>query len=196
MSQPNSLVGWLQRKRVWIARLTLIPVVLYLFGWERIEILSLDSNQALWGIVAIVLGIIVRSLSAGALHKNSVLSTSGIYAMVRNPLYVGSFLFLIGICLVINHPLFWVASLVIFAITYVPTILSEERGLQQAFPDQWAEFTSSTPRFIPNIVRIDALADAQWSARQWYKNHEHNSVLAAIFILALLELYNRFWAIH
>lgn len=196
MSTATSPIHWLQLHRVWIARLTLLPVLIYLFAIERIAIHPLASSQAGWGIGTILVGVIIRSLSAGALHKNSTLSISGIYALVRNPLYVGSFLFLLGICMVINHPLFWLTSLAVFALTYIPTILAEERGLQQAFPAQWQQFVTTTPRFIPNILRIGALAQTQWSARQWLKNHEHNSVIAAIVILTLLETYNRLWALH
>lgn len=196
MQKMPHMVEWLQKRRVWLARLVLVPVLLYLFAWQRIGIVPIYEDQAIWSIFTIILGILIRSLSAGALHKNSSLSTNGIYAMVRNPLYVGSFLVLIGFCFIINDFIFWITALTLFAVTYIPTILSEERGLQQAFPEQWSEFTGSTPRFIPNVLRLGELRNQKWSAQQWYRNHEHNSIIAAILMLIFLEFYNRYWALQ
>ncbi|NOR51747.1 MAG: hypothetical protein GQ470_03930 [Gammaproteobacteria bacterium] len=196
MSEIHPLLSWLQTKRVLIARFTLLPLIIYLFAYERIGILSIEQSQYKWGLLSIILGVITRSISAGTLHKNQQLNMEGIYAIVRNPLYVGSFFILLGINLIIHHPLMWLFSILIFVLTYIPTILGEEHVLKKMFADQWGEFESSVPRFIPNILRILELRKTHWDFTQWYKNHEHYTVLAATLVIVILEFYSRYIAVN
>ena len=194
MSELHPLLSWLQKRRVHIARLTLWPLIIYLFAYERVSILSIDHIQYQLGLLALVVGVLTRSISAGTLHKNQQLNMEGIYAIVRNPLYVGSFFILLGINLIIHHPLVWAASIIIFSLTYIPTILGEENTLKKIFPDQWEQFESSVPRFIPNILRIFELRKTNWDFKQWYKNHEHYTVITATLVVVTLELYSRYIA--
>ena len=80
----------LQKHRVKIARVIWIALILFLFVYKRTPVMPLDSTFGILGIVVTLLGVTVRSLSAGALRKNEVLATEGLYAIVRNPLYLGS----------------------------------------------------------------------------------------------------------
>lgn len=195
MSELHPLMIWLQAKRVHIARFTLWPLIIYLFAYERISILSIDQTQYQLGLISIVIGVLTRSISAGTLHKNQQLNMEGIYAIVRNPLYVGSFFILLGINLIIHNPLVWAASALIFLFTYIPTILGEEHTLKGIFPEQWDAFEASVPRFIPNIFRILELRKTNWDASQWYKNHEHYTVITATLVIIILELYSRYIAV-
>jgi len=195
MSELHPLIIWLQVKRVLIARLTLWPLIIYLFAYERVAILSIEQAQYQWGLVSILIGVLTRSISAGTLHKNQQLNMEGIYALVRNPLYVGSFFILLGINLIIHHPLVWSASAIIFTLTYIPTILGEEHTLKRIFPEQWSQYESTVPRFIPNILRILELRKTEWNGPQWYKNHEHYTVITAILVVIILELYSRYIAV-
>ena len=185
----------LRKHRVLIARVIWLLLFLYLFVYLRQPVKALGSLEGLIGITLIAAGVVVRSLSAGMLHKNEQIANHGIYGMVRNPLYFGSLLLLVGINVIIANPVAWVVSLLLFAITYIPTILGEEEGLASTFGEAWIAYKNSTPRLIPNPLKLGELRHTSWNARQWYKNHEHNTVLAALVILALLYAYNRYWAI-
>jgi len=192
MSATASLYYHVQRHRVLISRIVLGLLLLYVFGIERVAIMPFGSALGVAGLVVIGAGLLVRSLSAGMLHKNKQLTTEGIYALVRNPLYLGSLLLLIGVNMIIADPLTAAVSLALFALTYVPTISKEERGLRKAFPGQWEQYAQTTPRLLPRLTRLGSLAGASWSFEQWRKNHEHNTILAAIAILALLFAYGRY----
>jgi len=196
MATSNTFWKALRKYRVIIARAIWLLLFLYLFVYLRQPVKALTSVEGMAGIGLIMLGVVVRSLSAGMLHKNEQIANHGIYGMVRNPLYFGSLLLLVGINVIIANPIAWVVSLLLFLVTYIPTILGEEAGLAHAFGEQWQAYKASTPRLIPNPLKLGELRHTSWDARQWYKNHEHNTVLAALVILALLYAYNRYWAIQ
>lgn len=192
MSATSSLYYHMQRHRVLLGRVVLGLLLIYVFGVERIAIMPFGSALGIAGLAFIGAGLLVRSLSAGMLHKNKQLTTEGIYALVRNPLYLGSLLLLIGVNLIIADPLTAGVSVSLFALTYVPTIAKEERGLRKAFPEQWEAYAESTPRLLPRLTRLGALAEAAWSMAQWRKNHEHNTIFAAVAILGLLFAYGQY----
>ncbi|MCA9122523.1 MAG: isoprenylcysteine carboxylmethyltransferase family protein [Planctomycetaceae bacterium] len=129
--------------------------------------------------MSVLLGLGIRSWAAGTIRKNAELATSGPYSLCRHPLYLGSFLMIIGFCLatqpLINFPI--VAPCV--ALIYMCSIRSEEVHLAQSFGELWQSYSAATPRLIPNFRRLN-LRDASWSAMQWRKNREYQAVTATI----------------
>ncbi len=196
MTNSNIFRFVLRKHRVHIARVIWLLLFFYLFVYLRQPVKELSSQEGLIGILLISAGAFVRSLSAGMLHKSQQIATTGIYAVVRNPLYFGSLLMLVGVNVIIANPVAWVVSLLLFTITYIPTILGEEEGLASDFGDAWVVYKNSTPRLIPNPLKLPELRHTRWSARQWYRNHEHNTILAVLAILALLYAYNHYWTIQ
>lgn len=193
MKKQKDLKHYLQKYRVHIARVMFLLLIAYVFGYERTAINSLLSPLGMMGVGVVLLGVVVRSVSAGVLHKNDMLATDGIYAIVRNPLYLGSLLGLIGMNVIIYDPLMALVSVLLIVITYVPTIRGEEKRLEKLYGDEWQAFKRSTPRILPNLLRLGALSQMNWRAGQWWKNHEHNTVLAVVAILALLQTYHLYW---
>jgi len=81
--------------------------------------------------------------------KTQELITDGPYSIVRNPLYLFSFIGVIGIGLVSENILV-LAALVIFYLSYYPlTILSEEKKLTKIFGQAYIDYAKRTPRFLP-----------------------------------------------
>jgi protein-S-isoprenylcysteine O-methyltransferase Ste14 len=73
---------------------------------------------------------------------------SGIYARIRHPRYMGSFLAIIGACLLAGTRLMWMvalawAALMLLAITF------EERELRVRFGAAYEEYCRRVPRFVP-----------------------------------------------
>lgn len=81
--------------------------------------------------------------------KDGVLTTSGPYSVVRNPLYVGSFLGVIGFGLAVRLPLLPLVLLLMFAALYPAVIASEEKRLEELFGDTYTRYRAVTPCWIP-----------------------------------------------
>jgi len=134
------------------------------------------------GLALVVTGLGLRSWSAGILRKNAELTMTGPYGLIRNPLYLGSFMMMFGFCALIADPtnLLFIVGLILAI--YVVKVRQEEKLLAGRFPEQWAVYSKTTPRFVPGF-RIPDLS-AEWSLSQWLQHREYQAVLASILALA------------
>ncbi len=83
--------------------------------------------------------------------KNTSVVQSGPYSMVRNPLYVFSFLGALGIVIMTHSLVISILLLVFFIGIYPFVIAKEEDNLQGIFGEQYERYRQSTPRFIPSF---------------------------------------------
>jgi protein-S-isoprenylcysteine O-methyltransferase Ste14 len=184
----HPIVRFIVRRRVAIS-VVLITVLVgedLLSGVVPRDLRNLADPVTLAGLCGVLFGLALRSWAAGFLIKNSELTTDGPYAIVRNPLYLGSFLMVAGFCLLVNDPRnIWVLSAAL-ALLYVPKVRSEERLLASVFPDQWPQYAARTPRFLPRSLSLPRLAG--WRLSQWLRSREYNAVLASAAALVALAV--------
>ena len=76
------------------------------------------------------------------------IARSGIYARIRHPRYVGSFLAILGACLLAGTRNMWLTAGVWCILTLI-AISFEERELRARFGAAYEEYCRSVPRFLP-----------------------------------------------
>ena len=79
----------------------------------------------------------------------------GIYALIRNPRYIGSFIAILGACLLAGTRAMWVVAAVWLVLTRVAIAL-EERELRDRFGAAYDEYCRRVPRFVPAFGRPGA----------------------------------------
>jgi len=84
--------------------------------------------------------------------KNGILVTEGPYSIVRNPLYVFSFLGALGFGLAVENPLLAGLLAVIFGIYYSYVVRREEGYLASVFGTTFQEYAARTPRWLPDFA--------------------------------------------
>lgn len=84
------------------------------------------------------------------------LVTYGVFAWMRNPLYVGNFLIWIGF--VIGSGVLWFlpVAIVLFAIEYTLIVRYEEGVLESIFGAEYVDYAKRTPRWIGRPPRVPA----------------------------------------
>jgi steroid 5-alpha reductase family enzyme len=123
------------------------------------------------------------------LRKCEQIITTGPYRYVRNPLYIGSFMLMLGFCVLLRDWLsIWIVLGPVLAM-YLNKIRQEEKFLARNFPEQWTAYARNTPRFIPDISSRPSLAD--FSFRLWTFNREYQALLASIAGLIVLFCWQR-----
>lgn len=163
-----------------------------------ILILSKPNSFKLFfsGFIFILIGAVIRFISAGCIMKNKKLASNCIYLLCRNPLYLGSFFYIFGISIQIintNRLYFsvFLSSLIIllFYIIYHIQIKSEEKFLKSKFGEEFEEYCRKTPRFWPNINSIkNFFSDFECSISLILKNKEHKNFIAIFFIEIIIFL--------
>jgi protein-S-isoprenylcysteine O-methyltransferase Ste14 len=89
--------------------------------------------------------------------EKGVLVTGGPYRCVRNPIYGGSFVFIIAMSLLASNLLLLLPSLFLITVIYMQ-IPKEESMLIDRFGDEYREYMKRTPRIIPRLIRGRAMA--------------------------------------
>lgn len=77
------------------------------------------------------------------------LVTTGPYAIVRHPMYLGIVLFHIGASLAMQSPLLLFATLGIIVPFTAIRLTAEEKALAVAFPDRYPEYQRRVPALLP-----------------------------------------------
>lgn len=78
------------------------------------------------------------------------LVTTGIYAYTRNPMYLGHFIFLIGLALSLHS---WLAALIAAAnaVWFHRRVLRDEKKLMEQFGQPYLEYMAQVKRWVPGI---------------------------------------------
>lgn len=79
------------------------------------------------------------------------LVTTGPYAICRNPMHVGVFLYYMGFACALNSLASLVLPIAIVAFAYFAAIVLDEPRLRKEFPEEFAAYSSRVPRFFPRI---------------------------------------------
>jgi protein-S-isoprenylcysteine O-methyltransferase Ste14 len=136
------------------------------------------------GLLIAVPGIVLRALASGHVKKNEELTTTGPYAYVRNPLYVGSFIMAVGFSIAARSVWVLLAMIVMFFAIYLPVIRGEEAYLREAFAS-FAAYSQNVPRLWPRL-RPYGEGVAEFSGSLYWQHREYNAVLGTAAILAAL----------
>jgi len=81
--------------------------------------------------------------------KAESLNTSGVYSIVRNPLYVGNFLVYNGVLVAYASPAALAFFNAFFIVNYYFIILAEENYLEDQFGDAYRDYRQTVPKVIP-----------------------------------------------
>jgi len=101
------------------------------------------------GIVICFIGASLRFWASGYILKDSKLAVGGPYSIVRNPLYLGTYLMAVGVAMAVQNIYLLLAVTILFAGVYHYIILDEETKLKTMFGPDYAVYCGTVPRFFP-----------------------------------------------
>ncbi len=157
------------------------------------------------GLALLGFSLWVRIWASGHLVKNKVLTFTGPYAYVKNPLYIGTFFGMIGTAfLAMGDPnndvwyfrhLNWMIlgfGIVAFIGYYVPYKKKREsERLHDIFGEAWDHYEKAVPDYFPQTKRYERAIDRPWSWAATCDNSEHWAPLAYALGVAAI-IWNQF----
>jgi len=129
----------------------------YPFGSHTVE-----RVWELFSFIIALFGLTVRAYTIGYTPKNTSgrnikkqvadsLNTTGIYSMLRNPLYFGNFFMTLGVVMSIRHGWLCLVYSLVFWLYYERIIMAEESFLSSTFGKEFEDYRARTPAFVPDI---------------------------------------------
>ncbi len=125
--------------------------------------LFFDRFDQIIAITICLVGFALRIYTVGHTPKNTSgrntkaqladeLNTSGIYSIVRHPLYLGNFFMWLGVSVLTLNLWFILGFVLIFWLYYERIMFAEEQFLRRKFGDTYLDWASKTPAFIPSLA--------------------------------------------
>jgi len=189
--------NWLFRRRSWLPVIIVVLAVIYLFIANR----SVIYFNYTWEIICIlvsVAGELVRSYTVGHVPRNTSgrnvmdqladeLNTSGIYSVLRHPLYLGNFLMWLGPVLFLRSVWCVIIFILAFWLYYERIVFAEEQYLRRKFGETFDSWAFRVRAIIPGFRHMTK-AKLPFSFRNVLRR-EYNSITNLFIVFAVLDLF-------
>jgi protein-S-isoprenylcysteine O-methyltransferase Ste14 len=152
-----------------------------------------DAMNWLLGFLLIALGEAIRLAgvaAAGTVTRRRSrtvqrLVTYGIFAWMRNPLYVGNFLIWMGFTVISGVLWFIPVAIVLFAVEYTLIVRYEEGVLESIFGQEYLAYKDRTSRWFPRPPGIDEEGEHHWSEawRSEISTFLQYAAITALFVI-------------
>ena len=143
-------------------------------------------SMLIGGVIALA-GMILRLWAAGHILKGRVLTRTGPYAFLRNPLYLGSFFMALGV--MIGGQGYWLLPVfaLFFLVFYLPVMRAEEQELLRGYGDAFVAYSKKVPLFFPRFRPVGySVSGFLWS--RVALNREYRAVVGLILAEAFLAI--------
>lgn len=194
--------NWLFKNRSYLPLLYYPMAAFFIFWDERTSALTSDAyNSTGWIVTCLLVGLLGLAVRAytightpsGTSGRNTKegqvaeqLNTSGIYSVVRHPLYVGNFLMWLGLFMYVGDFYFVLIASLIFWLYYERIMFAEEAFLRNKFGYSYDEWSSYAPAFLPNFKNFRP-AELPFSSRNVLKR-EYNGLFNLVLSFVLINL--------
>ena len=129
-----------------------------------------DAMNWILGFVLVIMGEAIRLAgvaAAGTVTRRRSrtvqrLVTYGIFAWMRNPLYVGNFLIWMGFIVISGVRWFLPVAVVLFAVEYTLIVRYEEGVLESIFGAEYLTYKHRTSRWLPRPPSSDEDGEHLW----------------------------------
>ena len=150
----------------------------------------------LGGLLISLLGEMIRIIAVGysftgtsgreTFLRADALNTTGIYAIVRNPLYIGNFLMFTGIVIVFSNEFAVLVFALFLILQYYFIILSEENFLQEKYGEPYKTYCRQVRRIIPGFKNYRKSQNSFSLKKVLFKENDSIFNMLMMFLLVLL----------
>jgi protein-S-isoprenylcysteine O-methyltransferase Ste14 len=152
---------FLFRFRGWIFPVVVLVALVFSRPRHLLGDSALDAWMDALGVVVAVSGLAVRAVTIGYEYivrggRNKQvyaddLVQGGVYALTRNPMYVGNGLLILGCALIMNAPAFYLIALPVTLLAYASIIAAEEAYLREKFGAKFDAYCARVNRILPRV---------------------------------------------
>ena len=168
----------------------------YLLVFALIIVIALlmKPRWLLTAFVVSLLGELIQSWAFASLIKNKELAVRGPYVLTRNPMYLGRFVLILGLLILLANPYLIVLYCILYYFYMVNRVKREEQHLNEVLGEPYEEYRRRVNRFWPTFSR---LADRQLFFFDWKRfkdNNGHWNFLSVLSVYVALYAYALYMA--
>jgi protein-S-isoprenylcysteine O-methyltransferase Ste14 len=194
--------NWLFKRRSWLPVFMIIAGIIVMYLGNRQAILF-DMRDELIFLGVSLFGQVIRILTVGFTPRNTSgrntlngqiadeLNVTGIYSLLRHPLYLGNFFMWLGPVLFLRSLWFDVVFGLLYWLYYERIMFAEEQFLRRKFGDIYDNWSMKVSSFIPysfNFIR----PKLPFSVRNVLKR-EYNGFFNIFVIFTLLDIFRNYF---
>ena len=182
--------------------LLFILAIPFIYVTEYTALSSGASNAYMYfAIFFSFLGFLIRFYTIGTTPKGTSgrntkkqvadeLNSSGMYSILRHPLYLGNFLIWLGISVSTINLYFIVIMSLLFWLYYERIMFAEERFLERKFGDEYLNWSNKAPAFIPAIFNFKK-STTSFSIITVLRR-EYSSLLACVIGFTYIDIFKNY----
>ena len=183
------------------------PIVLFILAIPFIYFtdsiwLHEENNFTVTAIVFSSIGFVIRAYTIGTTPRGTsgrntkeqvadVLNSTGIYSVVRHPLYLGNYFMWIGIVFFTFNWYFVIIVSLLYFLYYERIMFAEERFLERKFGQDYLEWAGNLPAFVPKLSQFKK-SQIPFSIISVMRR-EYSGVLATVIGFVFVELVRNFF---
>jgi protein-S-isoprenylcysteine O-methyltransferase Ste14 len=140
------------------------------------------------GFAVSMLGELIQVWCFASLDKNATLTIRGPYTMVRNPMYLGRYLIVLGFLMLAAEWWLLLAFTVLYWMYMNARVQREEAHLRPIFGAPYDDYCASVRRFVPGEPK-PASAVAYWSWPLFRQNNAGANLFATLAAWAVVAAW-------
>jgi len=154
--------NWLFKRRSWLPVVLVVSGLVVMYYVNRQGILF-DSTEEIIFFSVSLFGELVRILTVGFAPGNTSgrntadgqiadeINVSGIYSLVRHPLYIGNYFMWLGPVLFLRSAWFTIVFTLIYWLYYERIMFAEEQFLRKKFGDAYDKWSTNVKAVLPGF---------------------------------------------
>jgi len=200
--------NWLFKNRSLLPLIILVVTLGYYLYSKKVGTIFLadfnadDFNYQMGCLLVGFFGLLIRIYTVGYTPEKTsgrnekggqlaeTLNSTGIYSLVRHPLYVGNYFMWLGPALLTGNFWFIVSFTLLYWLYYEKIMFAEEQFLRGKFGDMYLNWAKTLPPFVPHFKNFKK-PELSFSWRKVLKK-EKNGFAAMFLIFALFDISGKF----
>jgi len=194
--------NWLFKRRSWLPVFMVVAGIIVMYLGNRQAILF-DMRDELIFLGISLFGEIIRIMTVGFAPRNTSgrntalgqvadeLNTTGIYSILRHPLYLGNFFMWLGPVLFLRSICFTIIFGLMYWLYYERIMFAEEQFLRRKFGEIYDKWSEKVGSFIPYSFKF-VKTKLPFSMRNVLAR-EYNSFVNIFVIFAILDLFRNYF---
>ncbi|OFY67891.1 MAG: hypothetical protein A2V64_10720 [Bacteroidetes bacterium RBG_13_43_22] len=194
--------NWIFRRRGWLPVFMVIAGIIMMYLGNR-QAIIFDLRDEMIFLSLSLLGEVIRIVTVGFAARNTSgrntaagqiadeLNVTGLYSIVRHPLYAGNFLMWLGPVLFLRSAWFTVVFCLAYWLYYERIMFAEEQFLRRKFGDEYDKWSEKVSAFFPFSFHF-IKPKLRFSLRS-VLSREYNSFMNIFLIFTVLDFCRNYF---